>query len=175
MLGDTAEKTKNPLKKAMRRRNARTVQFNPQPTYRDASDYEYSSDEEDGEEQGLMNGGEVQAAEQSAVTETADDDTTLAETHTNATKREIEETNGNVEMNGRVDEVESRRGPAEQPRPSEESLVDKQRNCKHISTWRRQKLTLFSWSWQVTPWYCQKHRFLFPRRNGRDSENHPYS
>ncbi|KAL6151814.1 protein phosphatase regulator [Exserohilum turcicum] len=48
MLGDTAEKTKNPLKKAMRRRNAKTVQFAP-PTYVEASDYDYSSDEGEGE------------------------------------------------------------------------------------------------------------------------------
>ncbi|KAF2489802.1 hypothetical protein BU16DRAFT_164707 [Lophium mytilinum] len=46
MLGDTAEKTKNPLKKAMRRRNAKTVQFTA-PTYVEASDYDYSSDEDD--------------------------------------------------------------------------------------------------------------------------------
>lgn len=49
MLGDTAEKTKNPLKKAMRRRNAKTVQF-AQPQYFEPSDYDYSSDEEDGDE-----------------------------------------------------------------------------------------------------------------------------
>ncbi|KAF2848086.1 hypothetical protein T440DRAFT_176146 [Plenodomus tracheiphilus IPT5] len=48
MLGDTAEKSKNPLKKAIRRRNAKTVQFAP-PTYVEASDYDYSSDEGDGE------------------------------------------------------------------------------------------------------------------------------
>jgi hypothetical protein len=48
MLGDTAEKSKNPLKKAMRRRNAKTVQFGT-PTYVEASDYDYSSDEGDGE------------------------------------------------------------------------------------------------------------------------------
>ena len=48
MLGDTAEKSKNPLKKAMRRRNAKTVQFG-MPTYVEASDYDYSSDEGDGE------------------------------------------------------------------------------------------------------------------------------
>ncbi|KAF9629394.1 hypothetical protein BFW01_g10597 [Lasiodiplodia theobromae] len=46
MLGDSAEKSKNPLKKAMRRRNAKTVQFTA-PTYVEASDYDYSSDEED--------------------------------------------------------------------------------------------------------------------------------
>ncbi|KAH8725748.1 hypothetical protein GQ44DRAFT_706472 [Phaeosphaeriaceae sp. PMI808] len=48
MLGDTAEKSKNPLKKAMRRRNAKTVQFAP-PTYVEASDYDYSSDEDGAE------------------------------------------------------------------------------------------------------------------------------
>lgn len=46
MLGDSPEKTKNPLKKAMRRRNAKTVQF-AAPTYVEASDYDYSSDEEE--------------------------------------------------------------------------------------------------------------------------------
>ena len=48
MLGDTAEKSKNPLKKAMRRRNAKTVQFGA-PTYVEASDYDYSSDEDGGD------------------------------------------------------------------------------------------------------------------------------
>ncbi|KAL4886392.1 hypothetical protein BJY04DRAFT_72996 [Aspergillus karnatakaensis] len=46
MLGDNLEKSKNPLKKAMRRRNAKTVQFAP-PTYIEASDVEYSTEEED--------------------------------------------------------------------------------------------------------------------------------
>ena len=43
MLGDNPEKTKNPLKKAMRRRNAKTVTF-AEPTYFEASENEYSSD-----------------------------------------------------------------------------------------------------------------------------------
>ena len=49
MLGDNPEKSKNPLKKAMRRRNAKTVQFAP-PTYYEPSDYEYSDDEDEGED-----------------------------------------------------------------------------------------------------------------------------
>ena len=48
MLGDQAEKSKNPLKKAIRRRNAKTVTF-AAPTYVEASDIDYSSDEEGGE------------------------------------------------------------------------------------------------------------------------------
>jgi hypothetical protein len=45
MLGDQAEKSKNPLKKAIRRRNAKTVTFTA-PTYVEASDVDYSTDEE---------------------------------------------------------------------------------------------------------------------------------
>ncbi|ETN45076.1 uncharacterized protein HMPREF1541_09952 [Cyphellophora europaea CBS 101466] len=45
MLGDNAEKSKNPLKKAMRRRNAKTVQFAP-PTYYEPSEGEYSDEDE---------------------------------------------------------------------------------------------------------------------------------
>lgn len=46
MLGDNSEKSKNPLKKAMRRRNAKSVNF-AAPTYIEASDVEYSTDEDD--------------------------------------------------------------------------------------------------------------------------------
>lgn len=49
MLGDQAEKAMNPLKKAIRRRNAKTVTFSP-PTYVEASDVDYSTDEEDGDD-----------------------------------------------------------------------------------------------------------------------------
>ena len=45
MLSDNLEKTRNPLKKAMRRRNAKTVTFTD-PTYVEASDYDYSDDED---------------------------------------------------------------------------------------------------------------------------------
>ncbi|PBP27898.1 sh3 domain protein, partial [Diplocarpon rosae] len=48
MLCDQEAKSKNPLKKAIRRRNAKTVTFTA-PTYVEASDVEYSTDEEDGE------------------------------------------------------------------------------------------------------------------------------
>ena len=50
MLGDNAEKSKNPLKIAMRRRNAKTVTFTS-PTYFEPSDNEYSTEEEEEEEE----------------------------------------------------------------------------------------------------------------------------
>ena len=58
MLGDEEDKRTgnplNPLKKAMKRRNAKTVQF-AAPSYAEPPDVEYSSDEEEGnEEYGLQ-------------------------------------------------------------------------------------------------------------------------
>lgn len=47
MLGDNPEKSKNPLKKAMRRRNAKTVQFTG-PQYYEPPEIDYSDEEEDG-------------------------------------------------------------------------------------------------------------------------------
>src|SRR5271154_1961822 len=50
MLGDKdqTEKSKNPLKKAIRRRNGKTVTFSA-PTYVEASDIDYSTEEEEAE------------------------------------------------------------------------------------------------------------------------------
>lgn len=45
MLGDNSEKSKNPLKKAMRRRNAKSVSFCA-PTYIEASEVEYNTGDE---------------------------------------------------------------------------------------------------------------------------------
>ena len=66
MLGDNTEKSKNPLKKAMRRRNAKTVQFCA-PTYVEASDVEYSTDEEDGEADPYLSEGESLEAQAQAT------------------------------------------------------------------------------------------------------------
>lgn len=70
MLGDNPERSKNPLKKAMRRRNAKTVQFTA-PTYFEASDVEYSTEEEDeGEAEYLQQdeeGADTQNQEQEVV------------------------------------------------------------------------------------------------------------
>ncbi|CAI6340968.1 unnamed protein product [Periconia digitata] len=49
MLGDTADKPKNPLKKAMRRRHAKAVTWGDNSVV-EASDYDYSSDEGGDEE-----------------------------------------------------------------------------------------------------------------------------
>jgi hypothetical protein len=71
MLGDTAEKTKNPLKKAMRRRNAKTVQFTT-PTYIEPSEYEYTTDEESDDDESLTNGSAGGQTEQAKEPSTSD-------------------------------------------------------------------------------------------------------
>src|SRR2546423_4695537 len=64
MLGDNPEKPKNPLKKAMRRRNAKTVQFAP-PQYFEPSDFDYSDEEEEDQEGQVEQGDNgVQAQDQ---------------------------------------------------------------------------------------------------------------
>ena len=70
MLGDNPEKSRNPLKKAMRRRNVKTVTFTD-PTYYEADPEEYSSDEEGDEEPEFIttadaarNGNDQQQAQQ---------------------------------------------------------------------------------------------------------------
>ena len=63
MLGDNPEKSKNPLKKAMRRRNAKTVQF-AAPQYFDPSDVEYSTDEDEDEEEEEEEDGEYLTQEE---------------------------------------------------------------------------------------------------------------
>ena len=74
MLGDNPERSKNPLKKAMRRRNAKTVQF-AAPQYFEASNIEYSTEEEDeGEGEYFQNdeeGGETQNQEQEVAADEA--------------------------------------------------------------------------------------------------------
>ncbi|KAK6509502.1 hypothetical protein TWF481_004244 [Arthrobotrys musiformis] len=94
MLGDNQEKSKNILKKAMRRRAAKTVQFAP-PTYVEASDYDYSSDEEDAEGEYYSNDDEGAAvdddsaqADKKSVTDLYidDDDMTLVDAPDTAEK-----------------------------------------------------------------------------------------
>lgn len=46
MLSDNSEKSRNPMKNIIRRRNAKTVQF-AAPTYVEASDYDFSEDDEE--------------------------------------------------------------------------------------------------------------------------------
>ncbi|KAL1797701.1 hypothetical protein ACET3X_004307 [Alternaria dauci] len=119
MLGDTAEKSKNPLKKAMRRRNAKTVQFAP-PTYVEASDYDYSSDEGEGE---LFGGPEPKQLQQQQQAATQDGDGTQEENlqvqplKVNGAKKD-----GQTEGDARSSSEESAKRSDDRERGSEEAV-----------------------------------------------------
>lgn len=76
MLGDNPEKSRNPLKKAMRRRNAKTVTFTD-PTYYEPSDHEYSSEEDENDEPEFLTVADV--AREDDTTEQAQNDSAVVE------------------------------------------------------------------------------------------------
>jgi len=118
MLGDTAEKSKNPLKKAMRRRNAKTVQFAP-PTYVEASDYDYSSDEEG---EGELFGG-PEPKQQQAVAQndeaTEEGDLQVQPLKVNGGKKDA---NGQTEGDARSSSEDSTKRDEDRQRGSEDAV-----------------------------------------------------
>ncbi|KAI9683927.1 MAG: hypothetical protein M1829_004262 [Trizodia sp. TS-e1964] len=82
MLGDNPEKSKNPLRKALRRRNAKTVQFTD-PTYFEASDIDYSTEED--EQEGSFYGPEDVGTDKNAK-EQDPDEITLVEPQNSKSK-----------------------------------------------------------------------------------------
>jgi hypothetical protein len=117
MLGDTTEKSKNPLKKAMRRRNAKTVTFSA-PTYADAPDYDFSSDEEM-DEDGDLNG-ERQSEETNGNNAEIRDQDEIATVAPLNTKRD-----DSPEKGGMSEVDEERRMGGEDTRTSDE-MFDRQ-------------------------------------------------
>ncbi|KAF9736689.1 hypothetical protein PMIN04_000036 [Paraphaeosphaeria minitans] len=122
MLGDTAEKTKNPLKKAMRRRNTKTVQF-AQPQYFEPSDYDYSSDEDDGDE--LFGGADpthaaAQQQQASVEKESEQDENLMVQPlKVNGSKKDGQ---GKLEAETGDPAHESAKGALEKQRSSDESF-----------------------------------------------------
>ncbi|OKL55810.1 hypothetical protein UA08_08930 [Talaromyces atroroseus] len=114
MLGDNAEKSKNPLKKAMRRRNAKTVTF-ASPTFFETSDIDYSTEEEeeDGEQ---TEEEESQIEHQDAQYDVQDEDMVVEplrpKPHKEKSFRELE---------AETEETEVDRSSSERPRPSDDS------------------------------------------------------
>ncbi|KIW03869.1 hypothetical protein, variant [Verruconis gallopava] len=121
MLGDATEKTKNPLKKAMRRRNAKTVQFTT-PTYIEPSEYEYTTDDDTDDDMSLTNGssgGQVeQSKEQTASDSKKDEIATVAPLKVKDKKRD-----GSPEKKAIADDEEGdRRKKIDESRTSDEQF-----------------------------------------------------
>lgn len=122
MLGDNQEKSKNPLKKAMRRRNAKTVQFSA-PTYVEASDVEYSTEEE-GEGEDFGNDEEVADAEAQNVQQRHDETANVEPLKLSASADEVQaktEPQAEPGLGKGSDEVHEITA-IENPRTSEEML-----------------------------------------------------
>ncbi len=120
MLGDNAEKSKNPLKKAMRRRNAKTVQFSA-PTYVEASDYDYSSDEEREDGDSYVNGDSEaeDGADQEAAAE-PEDVVAVEPLRVNGVEKEATAETASNEPSKETQD-ETIKDEAEKPRASEDS------------------------------------------------------
>lgn len=130
MLGDNNEKSKNPLKKAMRRRNAKTVNFGA-PTYIDASDVEYSTDD-DSEHGDFFNDDETLDGEEEDAQDQAED----IVVEPLRPKSQKENTTEPVDVNG-AEKQDSQR-PSSDRRPSSEEFFEaegkqSQLNCFQIA------------------------------------------
>lgn len=117
MLGDNAEKSKNPLKKAMRRRNAKTVTFTS-PTFFEPSDNEYSTEEEEEEDAEHVEEEEGRAESQDTQYDIQDEDMVVEPLRPKPHKEKALR----VEEPEEEEEVQLEPSSPEKPRPSDESF-----------------------------------------------------
>lgn len=115
MLGDNSEKSKNPLKKAMRRRNTKTVVFSA-PTYIEASDVEYSSDEESDDDAFFIDNQEPAEVEPDESQEGQDDDMVVQPLRTKGQKEK------DTDEDGSPASEEVALHLAEDPEPHDETM-----------------------------------------------------
>jgi hypothetical protein len=143
MLGDTTEKTKNPLKKAMRRRNAKTVQFGT-PTYIEASEYEYTTDEDSDDDASLTAGSTgtqvEQATEQDPESSEKDQISAVAPLKVKDKKRDMSPEKMDVVEEG---EDGDRRRKIDESRTSDEQF-DRDCTFTSLQMWTLAMLTVYS-------------------------------
>jgi hypothetical protein len=124
MYEDTLEKPKNPIRRAMRRRGQKQVTFTD-PTYRDAPVYDYSSEEEEGEDGDIaMNGAHEEASQNG--TESADDEDEI--TASNGT------TNGKATQSQSGQDIHDDQESESTLRASEESFEKRKTSHMHVKS-----------------------------------------
>ncbi|EEA23161.1 protein phosphatase regulator [Talaromyces marneffei ATCC 18224] len=116
MLGDNAEKSKNPLKKAMRRRNAKTVTFTS-PTFFEPSDNDYSTEEEEEEDAEQMEEEESRAESQDTQYDIQDEDMVVEPLRPKPQKEKVSRV-----VEPEEEEIQIEPSSPEKPRPSDESF-----------------------------------------------------
>jgi hypothetical protein len=120
MLGDQADKPKNPLKKAIKRRNAKTVTFTA-PTYVEASDVDYSTDEDEIAERNYYAQEQAQAEAQQVEAEA--EEITLVETVSE--RAEVREVKTSIVESGKGISDETSKDSSDTVRTSDEMLDGK--------------------------------------------------
>lgn len=139
MLGDNSEKSKNPLKKAMRRRNTKNVAF-AAPTYIEASDVEYSTEDED--DGGGFYIDDEDIAETDDIEERHDEDI-IVEPLRPKSQREKE-----AQEPETVRESQETERQSPEPRQSAEEAMESEGNAYENLANRKEMLTRY---WKVVP------------------------
>lgn len=157
---DSLEKPRNPLKRAILRRNQKGVAF-AEPTYRDAPVYDWSSEEEEEEE------GEVKVIASSEALETSQDH--VQNGHENTQDDIVDEITAvaplsirSASQNGRA---KTENDLAQQEYDEDMQMLDDDAasdDLDHGKTAFTDCLTYrlliaFSWIWSITQWDCAKH------------------
>jgi hypothetical protein len=122
MLTDTMEKSKNPIKRAMRRRNAKQVTFT-EPTFVEPSDYGYSSEEEDEDGNPFVNGDstdEQNANGGSRIDDDEDEIATVQPLNIKSAANDQQPGSPEKEPPDELDDDDGRYG-LDKPRPSDDS------------------------------------------------------
>jgi hypothetical protein len=181
MLGDTAEKTKNPLKKAMRRRNAKTVTFTS-PTYIEPSEYEYTTDDDSDDDVSLTNGAPGGQVEQSKAQNIADGSGAGRDEISSVAPLKVRDKrrDGSPEK-GADGEDDDRRRKIDESRSSDEQFDRecKFAACSHIHTCGKSELMKSSRQRKqrktIQTRHPTQHRLFLPRRINRNTQDHTYT
>lgn len=128
MLGDTAEKSKNPLKRALKRGTNKKVTFSA-PTYVEPSEYEYSTDEDSDGDDSLTNdsnGVQEQVQEQKAEAKTEESSDVVAPLSVKSVQRD---TSPDKKLASEETAERDRRKTIDDGRPSDEDIDRECRLC----------------------------------------------
>ena len=121
MLGDSPEKSKNPLKKAMRRRNGKTVQFAP-PTFFEPSNVEYSTEEEEDSDGEYTTHAEESSDVQDGDREADPNETATAELLKSRTQGNDTNSIDEAQASGVPQVIDDQRNTTESERTSDETF-----------------------------------------------------
>ena len=128
MLGDGAEKSKNPLKKAMRRRITKAVQFTA-PTYVEASDYDYTTEEESDGQTNIDEGGSETHDEEARDDPVSEQEPTMTDSHTTANRARESTMETSRDSEDAQKEDNEQRSLVDDPRSNEDIEESTRKSC----------------------------------------------